>query len=122
MGFSKWRGKVSERPIVVDAVATGVDAEVNPDAELKKFKKIHKWDPFLDIDKLDVAEEALATGDYEKEKAVEEALHEDSPYPEVRSSVCFIPRNNQIVSYETDWRRSNPSTTPICPSTRSARG
>uniref|UniRef100_L2FRZ5 Small oligopeptide opt family n=1 Tax=Colletotrichum fructicola (strain Nara gc5) TaxID=1213859 RepID=L2FRZ5_COLFN len=87
MGFSKWRGKVSERPIVVDAVATGVDAEVNPDAELKKFKKIHKWDPFLDIDKLDVAEEALATGDYEKEKAVEEALHEDSPYPEVRSSV-----------------------------------
>ncbi|GJC83532.1 sexual differentiation process protein isp4 [Colletotrichum liriopes] len=91
MAFSKWRGKVSERPIVVDAVATGTDAQglesVNPEAELKKFKKIHKWDPFLDIDTLDTAENALKSGDYEKEAAVEAALHEDSPYPEVRASV-----------------------------------
>ncbi|GKT87580.1 LOW QUALITY PROTEIN: OPT family small oligopeptide transporter [Colletotrichum tofieldiae] len=83
MAFSKWRGKVSERPIVVDAVATGTDAQglesVNPEAELKKFKKIHKWDPFLDIDTLDTAENALKSGDYEKEAAVEAALHEDSP-------------------------------------------
>ncbi|KAK1544729.1 OPT family small oligopeptide transporter [Colletotrichum paranaense] len=91
MAFSKWRGKVGERPIVVDAVSTGVDANgletVNPEAELKKFKKIHKWDPFLDIDKLDAADAAVQSGDYEKEAAVEAALHEDSPYPEVRASV-----------------------------------
>ena len=61
--------------------------------ELRAFKKQHKWDPFLDIDKLDTVDNALASGDVEKEAAVEESLLvEDSPYPEVRSSVCFPPR------------------------------
>lgn len=90
MGFSKWRGKVSEQP-VVDGVATGVDSDVNPEAELKKFKKLHKWDPFLDTEVLAVTEHVLEDGDIEKEKAVEAALHEDSPYPEVRASVCLLP-------------------------------
>jgi hypothetical protein len=94
MGFS-WRGKsgrstelpASGEPEMV--TATGIDSEVaNPAADLRKFKKLHKWDPFLDIDKLDTVDEVLRSGDVEKEAAVEESLlEEDSPYPEVRSSV-----------------------------------
>lgn len=43
---------------------------------------------FLDIDKLDNIDEALASGNAEKEAAIDESLiQEDSPYPEVRASV-----------------------------------
>ncbi|KAJ9133870.1 Oligopeptide transporter OPT-like protein [Pleurostoma richardsiae] len=90
MGFS-WRGKTSETPVLNEVVATGAEVEpetVSPDSDLKKFKKLHKWDPFLDIDKLDAVEDVLRSGDPEKEAAVQESLIvEDSPYPEVRASV-----------------------------------
>lgn len=61
MGFS-FRGKAS-RPPVLDGEAAASDVspgeaiEINPEADLKKFKKLHKWDPFMEIDKLDAAEE-----------------------------------------------------------------
>lgn len=98
MGFS-FRGKTSERPVDVhedEAVSSGADAsQCNPpDADLKKFRKLHAFDPYLDISKLDDVDNVLATGDVEKEAVVEEQiLAEDSPYPEVRASVSrlFIP-------------------------------
>lgn len=61
MGFP-FRKKASSHP-VSDGEATGVDSSpagsvnINPEADLKKFKKLHKWDPFMEIDKLDAADE-----------------------------------------------------------------
>ncbi|KKY31123.1 putative oligopeptide transporter opt-like protein [Diaporthe ampelina] len=92
MGFS-FRGKASDAP-VSEGQATGQDAspdqpiDINPEADLKKFKKLHKWDPFMEVEKLDAADNVLRTGDLEKEAAVETSLlAEDSPYAEVRASV-----------------------------------
>lgn len=63
MGFS-FRGKVSSQP-VADTQTSGSDAAVgeviDPEVQLKKFKKLHKWDPFMDIDKLDAADEYVTT-------------------------------------------------------------
>lgn len=62
MGFS-FRGKASRHPPVSDGQSTGSDmspdgpVEINPTAGLQKFKKLHKWDPFMDIEKLDAADE-----------------------------------------------------------------
>lgn len=69
--------------------ATGVSS---PDQELRNFRKQHKWDPFLDVDKLDNIDEALDSGNLEKQLAVDESLiQEDSPYAEVRAAVSDIP-------------------------------
>lgn len=93
MGFS-FRGKTSEQPVVVnedEAVSSGADVQDNPAADLKKFRKLHAFDPYLDISKLDDVDNVLATGDVEKEAVVEEQLlAEDSPYPEVRASVSRL--------------------------------
>ncbi|KAK7747413.1 hypothetical protein SLS53_001668 [Cytospora paraplurivora] len=88
MGFS-FRGKTSEQPVNEnDAASSAIDISANPAADLKKFRKLHTFDPFLDIDKLEAVDNVLVVGDVEKEAAVEEQLLvEDSPYPEVRSSV-----------------------------------
>lgn len=68
-----------------------LSADHNPDRELRRFRKQHKWDPFLENEKLDNIDDALATGNAEKEAAIDEALiQEDSPYPEVRSSVSHL--------------------------------
>lgn len=56
---------------------------------------------FLDIDKLDNIDEALVSGNIEKEAAIGESLiQKDSPYPEVRASVRYtrsstlpVPKN-----------------------------
>lgn len=62
MGFS-FRGKASGHPPVSEGQSTGADTssiepvEINPTANLQKFKKLHKWDPFMDIEKLDAADE-----------------------------------------------------------------
>lgn len=100
MGFS-FRGKTSEQPIIVSetdhGISSGTDA---PAADLKKFRKLHQFDPFLDLDKLDRVDDVLATGDPEKEAAVEEQLIiDDSPYPEVRSSVSTC-RNEMQKSFQ----------------------
>jgi OPT family small oligopeptide transporter len=94
MGFT-WRGKTTERPMAegIAPVASGSevgDVQAHPDAgeDLRKFKKQHQWDPFLEISKLDAVDHAIQTGDVEKEAAVESSLlDEDSPYPEVRAAV-----------------------------------
>ncbi|KAK7403930.1 hypothetical protein QQX98_010300 [Neonectria punicea] len=87
----KWRKDATQHSPENDVVVTGVEIggeTVNPDADLKKFKQLHKWDPFLDVEKLDDVDRVLETGDVEKEAAVQETLLvEDSPYPEVRASV-----------------------------------
>lgn len=89
MGFSF--GK-SDARVEAEAVSSGVDVlpvdSINVESELRNFRKQHRWDPFLDIDKLDNIDEALASGNAEKEAAIDESLiQEDSPYPEVRASV-----------------------------------
>lgn len=61
MGFS-FRNKASSRP-VSDGLATGADSspaeslDINPEADLKKFQKLHKWDPFMEVEKLDAADQ-----------------------------------------------------------------
>lgn len=110
MGFS-FRGKTSEQPIDVnetDAVSSGADVQTNPEVDLKKFRKLHTFDPYLDIGKLDDVDNVLATGDPEKEAVVEgQLLAEDSPYPEVRASVsslithrAFAPSNRIVMAME----------------------
>ncbi len=83
-----------------DAVTTGSDvlpSEHNPRAELRNFRKQHKWDPFLDINKLDNIDGALASGNAEKEAAIDESLiQEDSPYPEVRASVPNVDEDMPV--------------------------
>ncbi|KAL6412497.1 putative OPT family small oligopeptide transporter [Ilyonectria robusta] len=88
MGF-KWRKNAIEGSEEPSVVASGVDVvSSNPEGDLKQFKKLHKWDPFLEVEKLDDVDRVLETGDLEKEAAVEATLlSEDSPYPEVRASV-----------------------------------
>ncbi|KUI63191.1 Sexual differentiation process protein isp4 [Cytospora mali] len=89
------RGKASDPPHVSEAQSLGGDdtspaepVDVNPEAGLQTFKKLHKWDPFMDIEKLDAADEVLRDGDLEKEAAVQTSiLQDDSPYAEVRASV-----------------------------------
>lgn len=107
MGF---RGKGSAAPVDETAsTATGFAIEIggdeaHPAAGLRKFKRIHKWDPFLDIEKLDDVDHALATGDIEKEAAIEGALLvEDSPYPEVRAAVHSTDDSDLPVSTIRAW-------------------
>jgi hypothetical protein len=83
------------------SATTGADVLPNAEGteqELRRFRRQHQWDPFLDIDKLDNIDDALASGNAEKEAAIDESLiQEDSPYPEVRNSVC--------IQTDTPWRR-----------------
>lgn len=68
--------------------ATGTTAR----RELRNFKKQHRWDPFLDDEKLETIESALQSDNAEKAMAVDETLiQEDSPYAEVRASVGTQP-------------------------------
>lgn len=89
MGFKFGLPKQST---TADVTASGSDIDVgDTTAELRNFRKQHKWDPFLDIDKLDNIDNALQSGDVEKQAAVDESLiQEDSPYPEVRAAVSGL--------------------------------
>jgi OPT family small oligopeptide transporter len=67
--------------------ASGEDI-AHADTHLRRVKDQHKWDPYMDLDKIHAVEAAIETGDAEKEAAVEQSiLQEDSPYFEVRSAV-----------------------------------
>lgn len=109
MGFS-FRGKTSEQPIIVSETDQGISSATNaPAADLKKFRKLHQFDPFLDLDKLDRVDDVLATGDPEKEAAVEEQLIiDDSPYPEVRSSVSAYRKEMQFSRIRQIANQLNP--------------
>lgn len=99
MGFS-FRGKTSAQPTIVSEMDQGISSATNaPAADLKKFRKLHQFDPFLDLDKLDRVDDVLAAGDPEKEATVEEQLViDDSPYPEVRSSVGNMCPQREVQS------------------------
>jgi hypothetical protein len=114
MGF---RFGKSDARVETEAVSSGVDIlpgdQVNVESELRNFRKQHRWDPFLDIDKLDNIDEALASGDAEKEAAIDESLiQEDSPYPEVRASVSdidfYIPRFKKHFNSHLRGNNGNP--------------
>lgn len=100
----------SDARVETEAVSSGVEIlpgdAANVESDLRNFRKQHRWDPFLDIDKLDNIDEALASGNIEKEAAIDESLiQEDSPYPEVRASVRSIhistlPVQKRIGNYD----------------------
>lgn len=128
MGIKERFGYTARETGSDSAQSTGAEilpvrsADHNPDRELRRFRMQHKWDPFLDNEKLDNIDDALASGDAEKEAAIDESLiQEDSPYPEVRSSVS----RSHTVPFEssqlTPSLRSRLSTSNS-PSTRSAPG
>ncbi|KID93813.1 oligopeptide transporter OPT-like protein, partial [Metarhizium majus ARSEF 297] len=72
----------------------------DPTQELKAFRRQHKWDPFLDNEKLDTIDDALESENVEKQAVVDETLiQEDSPYPEVRASVP--PSDEQDMPVDT---------------------
>lgn len=102
MGFS-FRGKTSEQPVVVNEIDQSVSSATEaPAADLKKFRKLHQFDPFLNLDKLDRVNDVLAAGDPEKEAIVKEQLIiNDSPYPEVRSSVSMPQGDTAIPNQVT---------------------
>ncbi|KAH8881835.1 Tetrapeptide transporter, OPT1/isp4 [Thozetella sp. PMI_491] len=93
MGFTmrKFRGETTTSEVNSTALE-GSDSigeeTVAADMHLRRVKDQHQWDPFMDYDQIDAVDAALATGDPEKEAAVEQSiLQEDSPYMEVRASV-----------------------------------
>lgn len=78
---------------------TAVDAGAAVE-ELKKFEKLHKWDPNLPQAELDQVQAVLADGDVEHGVAVEHALlEEDSPYPEVRAAVRNYDEGDMYIWY-----------------------
>src|SRR5688572_28153881 len=94
MGFKLRFGRKEAAPNTDSAQTTGAEVLPGPgevgdaDAELRNFRQQHRWDPFLDIEKLDNIDAAISSGDVEKEAAIDESLiQEDSPYPEVRVAV-----------------------------------
>jgi len=69
----------------VDDAAFTVESGVD---QLKKFKAAHQWDYNLDADEIQAVNNAVDSGDVEKEANFEHALlEEDSPYFEVRAAV-----------------------------------
>lgn len=73
-------------------ILPAVSADHNPERELRRFRRQHKWDPFLANDKLDTIDDALASQDAEEVAVDETLILEDSPYPEVRVAVsCLAP-------------------------------
>jgi len=69
----------------VDADGFNVEAGVD---QLRKFKAAHQWDYNLDVDQIEGMNNAVDSGDVEKEANFEHILlEEDSPYFEVRAAV-----------------------------------
>jgi hypothetical protein len=80
------------------ATSTAIDAGVAADAarNLKAFKQFHALDANLPIDELDAVENALQVGDAEKEVAIEHALEDNSPYPEVCTAPATTTLHNPV--------------------------
>lgn len=93
----RFKSTAAETTAETTSQTTGIDALPHPEGteqELRRFRRQHQWDPFLDVDKLDTIDDALASGNTEKEAAIDESLiQENSPYAEVRNSVSFSPRS-----------------------------
>lgn len=112
MGFS-FRGKAKQENAVVaetsevgiasgrDSSSEDVSTTANATLHLQRVKEQHIWDPFMDYDQIDAVDNALLTGDLEKEAATEKSiLAENSPYIEVRSAVSVVTKCN-------DWHMLN---------------
>lgn len=89
MGFS-FRRKGDDRQdevTEISVVASGNDA-AQADLHIKRLKDQHRFDPFMQEEKINAIDAAIETGDAEKEHQIEESLlGENSPYAEVRASV-----------------------------------
>lgn len=119
MGFaSRFRNKstVSEVSTSVERTESHGEDVARADFHLRRMKDQHRWDPFMDHEKIDAVDSAIASGDPEKEAAVEVSiLEEDSPYLEVRSSVSAFRDRWRIDARanshqgQTDRRRE-----PVC--------
>lgn len=102
MGFTSWRGKGAPEDqtteVAETAVTSSFEAEETQDNEsqdlhIRRLKDQHRFDPFMDIAKLDAIDDAIDSGDLEKEGNLEHNLiGENSPYAEVRAAVCVPPR------------------------------
>lgn len=103
MGFS-FRGKgkvpVDDQPVAAgdgqEVTTSGYEgtntAVTNADVHIRRLKDQHRFDPFMQEDKLDAIDDAIETGDVEKEAAIETSLiGENSPYVEVRNAVSPTP-------------------------------
>lgn len=99
MGFSfRRKGDDSTgQPIEseIHAVSSGADshvvgADADADLHIRRLKDQHRFDPFLQEEKINAIDAAIETGDAEKETAVEASLlGENSPYAEVRAAVSL---------------------------------
>lgn len=95
MGLISWRGKSGPEGQATEVAESAVTSSYEVDGEsqdvhIKRLKDQHRFDPFMDIEKLDAIDEAIISGDPEKEGKVEEnVIGEDSPYAEVRAAVCL---------------------------------
>jgi hypothetical protein len=98
MGFS-FRRKDGESHAQSDepevtVVSSGTDnhALEHADLHIRRLKDQHRFDPFLQEEKIDAIDAAIETGNAEKETAVEASLiGENSPYAEVRAAVSLCP-------------------------------
>lgn len=104
MSFFKRKGKTEADTDVVAVQSSGYEAEGeggtatppetvlrHADAHMKRLKDQHRFDPYMEIEKLDAMDSAIASGDAEKEAAIETSLVlEDSPYAEVRAAVSHL--------------------------------
>ena len=89
MGFS-FRSKNTDTVVERVDTANSTGSDRNTEEQLAAFRRQHRWDPFLEVEKLNAVDHVLAAQDVEKEAEIQEALIvEDSPYPEVRASVSF---------------------------------
>lgn len=93
MGFS-FRRKGDDRAnefSEVQVVSSGNDVHedaAHADLHIKRLKDQHRFDPFMDNEKVEAIDAAIETGNAEKEHVIEESiLGENSPYAEVRAAV-----------------------------------
>jgi hypothetical protein len=63
---------------------------VEAETDLKKFNKLHQWDPNLESSKRDAIEQAVKSHDVEAEVQMDHELEENSPYPEVVGSMTTM--------------------------------
>ena len=95
MGYFSSEKGGDERVVEGDIHAVSSSYEVNADyadQHIKRLRDQHRFDPFMEIEKLDAVDAVIEGGDAEKEAAVEASLlGENSPYAEVRNSVCPPP-------------------------------
>ena len=102
MGYFSSEKSGDDRVVEGDIHAVSSSYEVNAehaDQHIKRLRDQHRFDPFMEIEKLEAVDAVIEAGDAEKEAAVEASLlGENSPYVEVRNSVC-----SPLVSFPR-WR------------------